>query len=437
VVTVHPHTLVQGEVFTNFYYIPSSDLHSKKLDSQTLRKKVWNLEHRRRMMEELKQAKEDAIAASEAKTQFLITVSHEIRTPLNGILGMTEALLQHSSLGKDKELLEIINASGAHLLTVINDVLESSRIESGSVELEDEAFDLFSCVRDAINICKPHACRKGLKISDSFQDICPQWIRGDVTRLRQVLVNLVGNSIKFTEKGTVCVRVECELAPERGPEGILLTISVSDPGIGIPSNRLHAIFTGFTQANQSTTRLYGGTGLGLSISKQIVELWDGNISVESQEGVGTTFTFTLPTRVHKAPYESDDLTPVPKRQKVGHYNILVAEDNLTNQKVVERMLVSLGCSFKIVSDGQEAVEAVSKQRFDAILMDLFMPVLDGWDAAKVIRENEGAKCPKIVALTASMLREVDKKKNSALFDSVLIKPLSLQTLKTKLESLLS
>lgn len=367
--------------------------------------------------EELKQAAEKAYALAEAadaanraKSEFLANMSHDIRTPMNGVLGMTELLSQTSLTKEQQEYLGSIRTSGEALLTLLDDILDFSKIEAGKLVLEVTDFDLKEIIRNILFLLSPNANQKGLTLNYSILPEVPIHLRGDPARIRQILMNLVGNAIKFTEKGKVEVKV---LVVAQSDQEATIKLVVEDTGIGIPEGRLDSIFEGFIQVDNSTTRKYGGTGLGLTICKQLVALMQGSIEVSSKQGKGSVFCVEIPFLKQSLDQKnifSRTLEHKTKKTKPGtsliHCKILLVEDNFVNQKVALYMLQKWGCSIQVVDNGYRAVEKFKTQHFDLILMDCHMPEMDGYEATQKIREiekKEGGHIP-IIAMTANALR---------------------------------
>jgi signal transduction histidine kinase/CheY-like chemotaxis protein len=376
-----------------------------------------------------RRARDEAVDASNMKSAFLRNVSHEIRTPMNGVMGMTELLLQTPLNDEQRTYAEQVEQSGEHMLTIINDILDISQIETGRVELEISEFDLYEAVERA---CVPgglEAQAKGVALEIEVDQQAARRVRGDGARVRQVLMNLVGNAVKFTAEGTVCVRVMPR--PETAVNGV--RFEVVDTGIGIEPIMLGRMFEPFVQADGSTTRKYGGNGLGLSIAKELVELMGGLIGAESEPGHGSTFWFELPMqRVASVSGQTgrergaalDERRPNAKAPFV-----LVVEDSPVNRLVTVRVLERCGFRAHVVNDGQEALDALSMQSYDAVLMDCQMPELDGYEATRELRrrEGDGRRTP-VIAMTAHAMTGDRERCLAAGMDDYIAKPVRSQAL---------
>ncbi|MGY4879209.1 ATP-binding protein [Vreelandella aquamarina] len=368
-----------------------------------------------------KQCQDKAEQASQAKSLFVANMSHEIRTPLNAIIGFGDLLSQSSLHKTQREYLDNIQSSSQLLLGIINDVLDFSKIESGKLEIENHSFRLEDLLAQQRALFSRNADEKGLAFVLRHNPNLPDAVYGDALRIKQVMTNLVSNAIKFTTQGTVSIELTGECDTYRQCQ---LYIDVTDTGIGMSEDQLANLFNAFTQADVSTTRRYGGTGLGLVISRQLTELMGGKLSVDSQPGQGTRFRVTLPLTVASMPentdsLETDSITLEGKR-------ILVAEDNKINQKLIKRIMTRFNAEVTLVSNGQEALDACWKQAFDAILMDLQMPLMDGFDATRAIRMN-GFSMP-IIAVSASVFAEEKQRAEIAGVDAHLGKPINADEL---------
>lgn len=437
---------------------------------QRLKENAQELEQKN---EELEKALSDAREATRMKSRFLANMSHEIRTPMNGVLGMTDFLLGGALSAEQREYAESIKRSADSLLGLIEDILDLSRIEAGKLRLDHVEFALEPAIAETAALFALQARAKGLEFALAVTPEVPPWAVGDLGRLRQVLVNLLGNAIKFSERGRVSLTAEVARQTE---DSLLMRFTVRDTGIGVPRSQQDRLFDTFTQGDESNTRKYGGSGLGLAISKQLAELMGGQIGLESEPGRGSQFWFTaslgksakrgpsppddrsgkpkVDVRVRQAPAASAPASksgtgtaqraesaapPVPHGSRGhgserGSTRILLAEDNEVNQRITLRLLEKLGLAADAVVNGRQAVEAIEKRKYDLVLMDCQMPDMDGYEATAVIRSREGAgRHHTICALTANAMDGDRERCLAAGMDDYISKPVGLEKLREALD----
>ena len=353
-------------------------------------------------IEQLIHTREEAERANRAKTDFLAMMSHELRTPMNGVLGMLQLLETTQMTEEQAEYAALASESTEHLLKVINDILDFSRIERSALELEHIPFNLAEMVSNCAQAFQHNAVQRGLhlqlSIPEGLQDLP---VLGDPTRIRQILVNLIGNALKFTERGQVSIE---PLWQQLDHELIWFTCAVRDSGIGINSEKLDSMFTAFQQADSSISRRYGGTGLGLPIARTLAERMGGTLHAKSEEGQGSVFTLEIPLELHQPVTLSQRPLQEPEAVCAPGRKVLLVEDNQVNQTVIESMLSSLGYEVTMVSDGAQAIHFANTERFAAILMDCRLPIINGYEATRQIRQLAGCRALPIIALTANALQ---------------------------------
>ena len=421
---------LESEDIVKALELGANDYITKPIDFMVLLARLKTHLLLKRKEEELKESNERALSASRAKSDFLSRMSHEIRTPMNAVMGMSDLLAETNLDDTQKKYVNTIQRAGNNLLNVINDILDLSKIEAGQMHMENVAFDLNDVVQNVLDIMSIRAQGKKLELNLEMNSDVPNCLAGDPNRLKQILINLIGNSIKFTPTGQIVLKIENN--PEPGEYGDIL-FSVSDTGIGIAADKLNDIFEDFIQADLSITSKYGGTGLGLSIVRKLIQIQGGSLSVRSKEGEGSVFTFNIKFDTLKVQNKSCKEEIIPTHATISDriIKILLVDDSEDNQDLIKEYLKNGKYQIDTADNGEMAVEKVKNQDFDIVLMDIQMPVMDGYTATQNIRKwekSEGKKEIPIIALTAYAIKEETQKSIDAGCNTHITKPVKKQVL---------
>ncbi|RZL50556.1 MAG: response regulator [Pedobacter sp.] len=415
-------------IYVQYHFFSAFNFTIKQLNEKRAEEKLLN--------EKLSEAIIIAEASTKAKSYFLSTISHELRTPLNGVIGMTDVLLLDNPREDQAENLGMLKFSANNLLTLINDVLDINKIESGKIRMEKTPFNIFQLVKNIYSGFKIKADEKNIQLDLKItEDLEKTAVIGDPTRLTQILVNLIDNALKFTAAGNVCIIVK---PINNADNEIKMYFCISDTGIGIPLDKQDLIFESFSQASSSTTRMYGGTGLGLAIVKNLLELHHSKIVIKSEVGKGTSFEFEINYKLHNLEIDAQQTNDTKTKQMdISDLNILVAEDNQMNILLMRKLLAKWNIKPDFAANGAEAVDAFKVKNYDLILMDIHMPTMDGYEATSIIRgdaDHIKSQIP-IIALTASVALDVRNKITEAGINDFVSKPFNPEELRNKLEDI--